>query len=283
MGTIVGWIVEVWETHDVLSPGQYGFRRGRGCESATIQVINALEDAEESSTEIHGSSWDIKRAFDTIRKPILQMSWERLGVPKNIEKYIIDLDKECLTIPLTPHAMKILSQHGIQAFGQAPSNNKCASGFFPQTGTSQGDTPSPTNWNASLDVLLRALHAIDPTPFLVRTDNHLSHQEDTAYADDLFSISARREGLQLKADVVSAFTIIFGLRIAIHKLRSFAKCWGEEPSNNNKTDYDLLVYDTGWTLTQIPVNYVADDLVYDSVFKYLGVYIDVNNRFKRQH
>jgi hypothetical protein len=82
MGIIVGWIVEVWEEHEVLSPGQYGFRRGRGCESATIQVINALEDAEENSTEIHGSSWDIKRAFDTIRKPILQMSWERLGVPK---------------------------------------------------------------------------------------------------------------------------------------------------------------------------------------------------------
>ena len=40
-----------------------------------------------------------------------------------------------------------------------------------------------------------------PTPILVRMDNHLSHQEDTAYADDLFSISARREGLQLKANV----------------------------------------------------------------------------------
>ena len=194
------------------------------------------------------------------------MSWQRLGVPKSLAKYIIDLDSECLTIPLTPHAMKILSKRGIQAFGQGPSTTKCASGFFPETGTSQGDTPSPTNWNASLDVLLRALHAIDPTPFMVRTENKLSHQEDTAYADDLFSISARREGLQKKADIVSAFTIIFGLKIAIHKLRSFAKCWGEEPSNQTLTDYDLLVHDTGWISTAIPV-----------------VYIDVNNRFKRQH
>ena len=148
MGIIVGWIVEVWEENEVPSPGQYGFRRGRGCESATIQVINALEDAEENSTEIHGSSWDIKRAFDTIRKPILQMSWERLGVPKKIAKYIIDLDKDCLTIPLTPHAMKILSSHGITAFGLQSTNTRCASGFFPETGTSQGDTPSPTNWTS---------------------------------------------------------------------------------------------------------------------------------------
>ena len=179
--------------------------------------------------------------------------------------------------------MKILSSHGITAFGLQPTNNRYASGFFPATGTSQGDTPSPTNWNASLDVLLRALHAIDPSPFLVRTDNKLSHQEDTAYADDLFSISARREGLQLKADIVSAFTIIFGLRIAIHKLRSFAKCWGDEPSNNTMTDYDLIVHDTGWVPTAIPVTYIVDDRCNDLSFKYLGVFIDVNNRFKRQH
>jgi hypothetical protein len=179
--------------------------------------------------------------------------------------------------------MKILSSHGITAFGLQSTNTRCAGGFFPETGTSQGDTPSPTNWNASLDVLLRALHAIDPSPFLVRTDNKLSHQEDTAYADDLFSISARREGLQLKADIVSAFTIIFGLRIAIHKLRSFAKCWGEEPSNNTMTDYNLIVHDTGWVPSAIPVTYIADDRCNELSFKYLGVFIDVNNRFKRQH
>ena len=100
--------------------------------------------------------------------------------------------------------------------------------------TREYDTPSTTNWNASLDILLRALHAIDSALFLVRTDNELSHQEDTAYADDLFSISARREKLQKKADIVHAFTIIFGLKIAIPKLRSFAKYWGENPSNQTK-------------------------------------------------
>jgi len=31
------------------------------------------------------------------------------------------------------------------------------------------------------------------------------------------------------------------------------------------------------------VRYADDDTNFDSVFKYLGVHIDVNNRFKRQH
>jgi len=72
--------------------------------------------------------------------------------------------------------------------------------ILPKAGVPQGDTPSPMNWNAVLDVLLRALHDIDPTPYLIRTDSALHPLADTAYADYIFSISARREGLQLKAD-----------------------------------------------------------------------------------
>jgi hypothetical protein len=283
MGIIVGRIVAVWEEDEVLTNGQYGFRKGRGCEAPTLQVLNALEDAEEAGTEIHGSSWDIKRAFDSVSKPILQMSWQRLGVPRHIAKYIVDLDKECLTIPLTPHAMHVLSSQGLHNFDLHPSSHSTASGFHPHTGTAQGDTPSPVNWNATLDVLLRALQDIDPTPFLVRTDIDIHPISDTAYADDLFSISARREGLQLKADTVSAFTIIFGIKIAIHKLRTFAKCWGDEPSHHRNTHYDLLTYDDGWIPHRTPVRYVEQDANFDSVFKYLGVHIDVNNRFKHQY
>ena len=122
MGIIVGRIVSVWETDNVLADGQYGFRKNKGCEAPTIQVLNALEEAEEAGTEIHGSSWDIKRAFDSVSKPILQMSWQRLGVPRHIAKYIVDLDKECLTIPLTPHAMRIMSNNGLSSFNLRPSS-----------------------------------------------------------------------------------------------------------------------------------------------------------------
>jgi len=51
MGIIVGRIVSVWETDNVLEDGQYGFRKNKGCEAPTLQVLNALEEAV---TEIHG-------------------------------------------------------------------------------------------------------------------------------------------------------------------------------------------------------------------------------------
>ena len=90
------------------------------------------------------------------------MSWQRLGVPERIAKYIVEMDKDCLTIPLTPHAMYILNKKGLQAFTTDKSTTISARGFIPATGKSQGDTTSPTNWKASLNVLLRALHIGQP-------------------------------------------------------------------------------------------------------------------------
>ena len=111
------------------------------------------------------------------------------------------------------------------------------------TGTSQGDTPSPTNWNAAFDILLRALEGSDPTPFLIRLRHSLHPVQDTAFADDLFSVSALREGLQIKADIISAFAAIFGIKIATTKLCTFAKCWGTDPSGWSHGDYHLTVRD----------------------------------------
>ena len=282
MGIIVGRITGIWERDSVLANGQYGFRRNRSTEAPTVQVINALEEAEESATEIHGSSWDIRRAFDSVPKSILVMSWERLGVPKNIANYIVDLDRECLTVPLTPHAKRLLHTGGRQAFSLDPTSALNARGFFGVTGTPQGDTPSPTNWNAAFDILLRALENANLHPFFVRSGSSLYPVQDTAYADDLFSISARKEGLQLKADIVSAFAGIFGIKIATTKLRTFAKCWGSEPSGWTHGDYSLLVRNENWEPTEIPVLYANLSRI-DSVFRYLGVHIDSNNLYRQQH
>ena len=282
MGIIVGRITSVWERDSVLSSGQYGFRRNRSTEAPTLQVINALEEAEESATEIHGSSWDIRRAFDSVPKSILVMSWERLGVPKRIANYIVDLDRECLTVPLTPHAKHLLNTAGRPAFSSDPTSTFNARGFFGVTGTPQGDTPSPTNWNAAFDILLRALETANLHPFLVRSGSTLHPVQDTAYADDLFSISARKEGLQLKADIVSAFAGIFGIKIATTKLRTFAKCWGSEPSGWRHGDYSLLVRDERWEPTEVPVLYANLGRI-DSVFRYLGVHVDSNNLYRHQH
>jgi len=137
------------------------------------------------------------------------MSWERLGVLGNAADFIVNLDRGCLAVPLTPHTKQLFHLDGCSAFSQDSSSDINARGFHGVTGTSHGDTPSPTIWNASFDILLRALEGSDPTLFLVRSCHPV---QNTAFADNLLSVSARREGLQIMADIVSAF----GIKIAIN-------------------------------------------------------------------
>ena len=282
LGIIVGRITAIWEREGILSDSQYGFRPRRSCEGPTMQVLDAQEEAEESGTEIHGSSWDIRRAFDTVPKSVLVMSWERLGVPKEAAKYIVDLDRECLTVPLTPHAKYLQQTKGLSAFTTNPTSADNAQGFYGLTGCAQGDTPSPSNWTATFDIPLRALENCDPYPFMVRTEETIGNTQDLAFADDIFSISARREGLQAKADIISASVLVLGVRIAPAKLRTTAKAWGQEPSGYANDDYHLTVHGRDWVPLEVPVAY-ADTEDREKSFKYLGVHVDANNKYEKQY
>jgi len=68
MGIIVKWITTIWELRGIPSESLYGFRPSRSCEGPTLQVLNAQEVTEKSGIEFHGSSWDIKKAIDTVPK-----------------------------------------------------------------------------------------------------------------------------------------------------------------------------------------------------------------------
>ena len=88
--------------------------------------------------------------------------------------------------------------------------------------------------------------------------------------------------MQIKADIVSAFAAIFGIKIATTKLRTFAKCWGTDPSGWSHGDYHLTVRDLDWSPTDVPVAY-SNLTDINSVFRYLGVHVDSNNTYDHQH
>jgi hypothetical protein len=43
-----------------------------------MQMIQALETDKEFKTQVDISSWDMKRAFDALPKPLLVFSWIRM-------------------------------------------------------------------------------------------------------------------------------------------------------------------------------------------------------------
>ena len=70
--------------------------------------------------------------------------------------------------------------------------------------------------------------------------------QNTAFADDLFSLQYDEEELQLRLDIGSSFAGIFGINIATTKLRTFTKCWGTEPSKWSHGDYNPIVREENW-------------------------------------
>ena len=59
-------IVHLWESHQTLTHSQHGFRRGHGTDSALMVHLNCIEHARLTSAPLFLSSWDIRRAFDSV-------------------------------------------------------------------------------------------------------------------------------------------------------------------------------------------------------------------------
>ena len=124
--------------------------------------------------------------------------------------------------------------------------------------------PCITIWNIFIDILLCSLKHVDYNPIYMQSmDGNCVRMTDTAYADDLITCSSTEEGLQVKADVVSAFSIVMKVSIAIHKLRSFSSLPQQEHLPV------LTVHTDSWTPRSTPLQNNVD-------IEYLGVVFHIS-------
>ena len=144
-------------------------------------------------------------------------------MPPDVAEYLVGIDMGGHSVVRTPLAQKTLWDEGLE--GLLPL------AFQAMLGAGQGTVDAPTNWNAVFDILLDALDTI-PTHFTFQNAHGFACSvDDMAAADDLLSTCGTLESLRLKAEVVSAFCIIFGLDIATSKLRTYHVRWGNENSD----------------------------------------------------
>ena len=115
-------------------------------------------------------------------------------------------------------------------------------------GTPQGYDSSPRAWTAFFDIALRALDMTDPAIHFHMPTHHQTHVavSDIGYADDFVSLSSSLAGLQYKADLMTAFALLFDLTISAPKLR--AAYLGTALPNPS-----LIIRGPGWTPTTIAV------------------------------
>lgn len=193
--------------------------RSKDTDSASLQLINMLEEAHASGQPLYGSSWDIRKAFDTLSKPIIRLAWLRQGVPAKVVDWLLALDDDASLVVRSDWAQMIWAEDGIEGLRQSGTSAT----FSPDRGTGQGDVSSPATWVVSFDIVLCALARVgsDHHSFLLPSTTGLYRAPDIAFADDLLSPARTLKGLQRKADMMSLCAIILGLVIAIKKLRTF--------------------------------------------------------------
>jgi hypothetical protein len=180
----------------------------------------------------------MKKAFDTVHPDFIRIALQRMGLDDTHTNYYVRLNSAGRIIVRSPYAQHHLAQHGRRLLNHIDDTNRSGLTYFTAgRGIGQGDVTSAIIWLLVFDVLLTALdmgstHPSHPTRHRITTCSSsglLQTNNETCFSDDLTSISPSFLIRQRKADIVSAFAIMFKLTIAQDKLRSLVQEWGHEP------------------------------------------------------
>ena len=217
------------------------------------------------SDKLYLSTWDIRRAFDSISKDHILLAAKRAGCPDPDARWLADMDVGEKTIVRSPYLTgldpKVLRRRVLADIKLS---------FSAVKGTPQGDVLSPDVWDMFFDILLTALEldSIQQEARCYYTDlqGRACFARDTAFADDLLSHARLLPQFQRKADIVSAFAIIFGLTLLPSKIRAFICDW----SGLVQQEESFLVHTWGWIPTRVA-------FARTGVVKYLGSLISLDH------
>ena len=258
VGLIMRKIAAFWEKWKLVDQSQHAYLRGKGTHTVLPQLLNCLEGARDFTTSIFLSSWDMKKAFDSVGRKFLLWCLIRLRIPKELASYMIGLDIGGKVFVKCPRNQEI-AERGLAAL------DKEGYSFQTQKGIGQGDMPSPLFWVAVLDTLLSTLRSM-PSGFRVQDMNGNTYPaDDMAYADDLQSSEASSKALQDKADIVSAWCIFTGINISYDKLRTYGVHWGIHRGENPP----LTIHIDNWEKMEV-------EMKMDGTMKSLGVLFDMH-------
>jgi len=270
-GLVAKTISTIWEKHSILHPAQFGARPKLSTYTNLLQTITCLEASRMLKQDLYIGCWDLKKAFDCPSKPVLKMAWNRLGVPSAIADWLVSIDEAGPTIVRTPAAVKQWNSKGYDGFNEySPTETPTHPTYFKaQRGTGQGDNPSPSNYISVADILLHALDLGSREPPL-QGPNSTHPLCDTFYVDDQTSLCSSLGSLQRKADIISAFNIIFGFEFNLQKSDVFLQTYSPSP---NQT---VIVHSSGWVPHPLTISTSGS-------FKSLGVFFDLDGSGSTQH
>ena len=176
---------------------------------------------------------------------------------------LVGLDIGGFTVLRSPKVLRFLHKNGIAGLRTSMLY------FIATIGTGQGGVEGPLSWNFVIDILLCALRDVKLNDHFYTRDAMGVNREarGRTFADDILSLLASHESLQRTADVVSAFSIMTGIRVSWHKFR----CLHIQNSNAGRAicPSTLMVRTQHWDNVKYAPIASSGDLVH------LGVVLDV--------
>ena len=104
--------------------------------------------------KLYDSSWDIKKAFDSVSKAVIRLAWARLCVPAELIEWLVELDMNAWVAVRTLWTVQVWATQGLAGFNSGMAGESPFT-FNPERGTGQGDISSSHTWVAVFDILLR--------------------------------------------------------------------------------------------------------------------------------
>ena len=279
---VISRILDAWKGFDILEGVHQAFLYGRGTDTATILLQNYIEHIEERYMLSHQSSFDLKKAFDSPSKGLMDWSWRRLGVPDQCAESFAQIDVNGTTVVRSPYAEYVwdkLPYRCVKTAGSYPPGTPLATpdsaivdSFSPERGTGQGEPSSPTNWNGIADIPATGLRILEDEmalyTYICCEDYDMYRQKSIFYADDIKVDAPENTLLQKKADLLSAFCIVLGLQLSDEKIRRLLQNF--LPDKQKSQALSMTVYTVGWVPHTVTVQSTGS-----SVF--LGGIYDLDN------
>jgi hypothetical protein len=116
-GLIMDKLREFWKKWEMIDETQHGFMGGKGTHTAIPILINCMETAKDFATSIFLSSWDVRRAFDSLGPEVVIKALERMHVPRKTAEYLVNIDRAGMVYVRTPHNVELMRKGRLREEG----------------------------------------------------------------------------------------------------------------------------------------------------------------------
>ena len=170
LGIITNRLQRDWEDLGLIDKTNSGFQRGRSTANPIMAIRAAMEQARADGDAVAVLYDDLKWAFDTPARTVIDLAARRMGVPQEFMQLLEDIDSRSV-------------QTTILAAGLAM--NLSDDGIFRQLhGTGQGGVEGPMLWLMISDIVVTRARQVDAAPAVLRTHEGWTKVGEKWFVDD---------------------------------------------------------------------------------------------------